>query len=178
VLRREDWLIDRHVHGQHAPRDDAGEIRGLEMVGCDPGQHLCIQPAGIRFGELAELRAIGRLVVPPREIAMNLREVVALLQLRGQRAFAGCRFADTDKVGPAALSFESRRLRRQVFGRITGGAGHGRRPAEGGLIGSQVANRAQYPDADRQQAEQASPQHQAGRGRRGADDVHEGNPFA
>ena len=126
MLAGEDGLVDRHVHGQHAPRDDAGEIRRLEMVGRDPGQHLGVEPAGIRVGEFAQLRAIRRLVVPPGEITMDLREVVALLQLRGERAFAGCQFASADEVWPAAFAFESRRLRRQIIVRITGLAGYGR----------------------------------------------------
>ncbi|MFN9958723.1 MAG: hypothetical protein ACK55I_37000, partial [bacterium] len=61
------------------------------MVRGDPGQRLGVQPAGIGFGEPADLVPKGRLGMAAGDVAVDLREVVALDERRCERALAGGR---------------------------------------------------------------------------------------
>jgi hypothetical protein len=46
----------------------------------DASEHLCVEPAGVGLGEFDHLGAEGAFAVPAGQIAMNLGEVIPLLQ--------------------------------------------------------------------------------------------------
>ena len=56
--------------------------RGLDMVARNPREHLGIEPAGVGLRELGDLLAEGLLAVAAADVAVDLRQVVTLLQVQ------------------------------------------------------------------------------------------------
>ena len=79
------------------------------MVGGDPGQHLGVEPTGVGLCQFAERCAKRLLAVAAGEIAMNLGQVVPLLNVCGETAFPSGRLAQSHYVRPPLLPLKQRR---------------------------------------------------------------------
>ena len=64
-------------------------MRGLHVMRADAAEHLCVEPAGVGLGEFAQLRAEGAFAVPAGQIAMNLGQVIPLVQFGREGPLAG-----------------------------------------------------------------------------------------
>ena len=115
VDRDEKRVVDGDIHRQTAPRNEPCKIGRLDVVGGDPGEHLGVDPPGIGFRELRQLGTEGVFGVPLRQIAVNLGQVIPLLEFRGERPFAGRHLTNADHVGPAPFPCQKRGLGGEIF---------------------------------------------------------------
>ena len=76
------------------------------MMRADASEHLCVEPAGVGLRELAQLLAEGVFTVPAGQIAMDLGQVIPLLQFGGEGPLAGRRLTERHHIGPPLLAFE------------------------------------------------------------------------